>query len=129
MTDSEINDLREEVAYWRRDAVARAWSAAVECSNAGPTERSKIKVGRLDPALHAIRDADAKQWHMACEACGKALRTGQLVHYYEDAGSIHVDCDSPDAATPDEHSHAYEDGFSDDGMAKMLAYAREQAND
>lgn len=125
----EIADLREEVAYWRRDAVARAWAAAVEMEKDAPSEAASIKVGRLDPALHAIRDADAKQWHMACEACGKALRTGQLVHYYDDAGSIHVDCDNPDAATPDEHSHPYDDGFSPEQMEQMLRFARERAAD
>jgi len=127
MARSPVTELREEVAFWRRDAVARAWSAAVAYSNAGGKEASRIKVGMLDPALHAIRDADAKQWHAACEGCGKALRTGQLVHYYEDAGSVHVDCKNPSSAAADEYSNPYGDGFSDAEMAEMLAFARERA--
>lgn len=131
MTD-ESTLLREKVAYWRREAVARAWSAAVayKAALADPADERRaadIRVNQLGPALYAIRDADAQQWHSTCEACGKALLTGHRVVHYEDAGDVHADCDNPSAATPDEFTSAYEDGFSADDMARMLAFAREVA--
>jgi hypothetical protein len=131
MTESEEHDLREEVEYWRRDAIARAWSAAVQVDAAtekGEGDRAiAYRIGALDPALNAIRDAEAKQWHSTCEGCGKALISGQLVHLYEEGVMVHVDCDDPAGAKADEHSHAFDDGFSPDEMAGMLAFARKVA--
>lgn len=128
MTEQTIEELREEVEYWRRDAVARAWSAAVMVEAAmekGDDQEAAIyRVGQLSAALNAIRDAEAKQWHSTCEGCGKALRTGQLVHPYEDGVTVHVNCDDPASAKADEHSQVYDDGFSPDEMAGMLAFAR-----
>jgi hypothetical protein len=125
---STEQELRDEVEYWRRDAVARAWSAAVQvdaAAKAGEDDRAiTYRIGALDPALHAIRDAEAKQWHSSCEGCGKALISGQLVHPYEDGVMVHVNCDEPGAAKADERSEAYDDGFSTDEMAGMLAFAR-----
>lgn len=131
MSGTEIAQLREEVAFWRRDAVARAWSAAVHfeaAASSGDADRAAwIKVGSLDPALFAIRDADAQYWHMCCEGCGKPLLTGHFVVHYEDVGAVHADCDNPTSKTEGEHVTIYDDGFSAEQMAQMLAYARKVA--
>lgn len=127
----DLEQLLEEVAYWRRETYARAWFAAVHVKAAREKGDMKllaeIKVGQLDPALNAIRDADAKQWHTFCEGCGKPLLNGQLYHPYEDA-SVHVNCDDPDAAIADKRSMPWDDGFSPKHMAQMLEFTREQAD-
>jgi DNA-binding IscR family transcriptional regulator len=76
----KIADLREEVAFWRRDAAARLWAACASYRNpnASDADRLRIAVSQIMPMLAAFRDADAKHWfHSSCETCGAPIRAGE----------------------------------------------------
>lgn len=133
----ELADLREEVAYWRKDAAARAWAYGVYMKAAkdrgNENEAIQIKVGYLDPTLAAIDAAKEKRWHSGCTGCGKPLLNGQIVVIFDEGERCHMDCNQPNwqpkagEAYDPSGTEVYDDGFSPDQMDKMIAFAREQA--
>ncbi len=84
---TEIEDLRDEVAFWRREVAATIWvTAALFRAAKTDDERANIAV-RLQPMLAAFASADAKDWFDECEFCGTAIRPGEAyLPGAEDAG-------------------------------------------
>jgi len=78
----------------------------------------------MAPALYALRDADAKEWHLTCEGCGKPLLNRQRYMPFEDANGVHVDCDNPASAAEEEGSLIWDDGFSESDVARIIARAK-----
>lgn len=81
---SEIDDLREEVAFWRREMAATLWFACADFEtarglNAIDSEIVKANVAlRVRPIIAAFASADAKDWHSdKCESCGAAIKPGE----------------------------------------------------
>lgn len=102
------DDLREEVVFWRRDAIARLWMA-VALHEAAQNKRdhrraAELRVGHIAPTLAALRDANAKEWHERCEGCGKLLRHDEpyqiiAVDQAGTTGRLHVACGDPSFLT------------------------------
>lgn len=122
------SSAREEVQFWRADAAARlmlatgAYRIAQKVRDAAAA--IDVKVNKIDPILHAFRDADAGAFSVLCEGCGRPLSDGQPVVHFEDAGYVHVDCGEPDAPAEGEGVSLYEDLFTAERMAGAIAEAR-----
>lgn len=94
--------LEEEVAYWRRDALARLRTGIDLHKHAvthGNDDRAAdIAVGTIFPTLAALENAAAKEFHSGCELCGKELRDdAPYRHVNIDGGTqrVHVRCGDP----------------------------------
>lgn len=91
-------ELREEVAYWRRDLSARIW--AMTAHYKGALERGEgiraSEIGNdLRAALASFHDAQAKDWYERCDICGEHIRDGEPTAASEDV-SGHARCVSED---------------------------------
>jgi hypothetical protein len=91
----------EEVAFWRRDAIARLQMAVWlhrGCEQSGDEVRAAQARIDMRATLAALRDADAQEWYERCEACGEFLRDGEArVNLGEDAGAAHAKCVGEDS--------------------------------
>ena len=127
MSETSTIRLREEVAFWRKDAAARLWGAMADyraAEEAGDQKRMiAIKVRDIDPTLYAFRDADAGHFHEGCEFCSAPLHHGQFVILYEDA-TVHADCDNPDQPASYGGAVPYDDMFTDERVAEIVAEAK-----
>ena len=75
---AEIDDLRDEVLFWRRDAAARLTMLRWEFESA-KTDDARAKISfRICPTLAAVNAADAKDWFdLSCDQCGRPIRPGE----------------------------------------------------
>lgn len=122
-------DQQERADAYYRNMVAMIWGARCEYLAAirdhGRDSMEAATVGnRLSSLLNTVEAVEAGGYHVNCEACGKPLLDGQQTVYYDDAGSIHANCDDPSAASTDPESHAYDSGFTPEQCAAELAKAR-----
>lgn len=109
-TAADIQDLREEVAYWRADLAARLWSLRALYTTARARGKSgrAIDLGNLiRAALHSFRDAEASEWHDRCEICGEFILPGEA-QASDDEISGHARCLTEDGVGYI-HSHGRED--------------------
>jgi hypothetical protein len=130
---AEVDDLREEVAFWRRSVVATIWASGCEMKAArerGDLDAANyVKVNRIWPLRASLRDADAKAWHATCVGCGGSLRNGQIVLCYDEGERCHFSCEDVDFQ-PESHElgedrdaiEVYDDGFGEDAMERMLQF-------
>lgn len=121
--------LRERADAYYRNIVARIWSARCEYLAAvkshGPGSMEAATVGnRLRGLLNTVDAVEAGDYHSACEACGKPLLDGQQTVYYDDAGSIHANCENPAEPSDDPPSYEYDSGFSPEQCAAEIDRAR-----
>lgn len=70
------NDLREEVAFWRREAAAMLWFATTEFRAAKSDDDRAAATTKITPILAAFASADAKDWFDECEVCGAPIKPG-----------------------------------------------------
>lgn len=116
-----LRDLEEEKKFWRRDAAARLFGylatrkVAAACGDTKTCEAQDLFY--IKPTLAAIDEADAKEWHPACGACGKPILQGQLVRRYDDVGDVHADCG-------DEKVPAFVHDDGDEHDAQIIAECR-----
>lgn len=137
-----LEDLQSEVTYWRQEAYATAWSAAVRLKtareNGDDKATSLIFVNEISPRLAAIAGAQAKEWHTACLACGLPLLSGQQAVIWADGDRSHSCCDDTSKVYPEGHPdmvyegqnmplEIYDDGYSAAEMARMLSFAEGEA--
>lgn len=122
-TCNELEDLRNEVAFWRRQIAATAWGLAAEMRSAKTDEAKAALSIRLRPLLAAFDSADAKNWfEMSCAQCSAPIKPGDR-HYVEgdgDDGFIeYCMAHNYKGALP----QAIAEGTSED-VARDLAFAR-----
>lgn len=123
--EAALPELRQEVSFWRREAMARLWMAVAlhrGLEKKGDHRRAAdLRVSTIGSTLAALRDAAAKAWHPDCETCAKPLPYDspyQIITVDEDGTTarIHAACGDPD-------QHTYEADRSDD--EKVIRQARE----
>lgn len=102
----EIEQLREEIAFWRRDAAARLWgymASAIGFEKDADKRTADLRTNYIMPTLAALRDADAKEWHRRCSICGEFIEpTAELrgIAVDEDTTeTVHAACGDPDSET------------------------------
>ena len=99
---AEMVDLREEVAYWRRDAAARMWMAQALMQARRKEGRDDLAFAHSDAlraAVGASEEVQAKHWHSSCEICGKPMLPGEATYYFAEEGiSAHDRCAVESAA-------------------------------
>ncbi|BAR47091.1 hypothetical protein [Methylobacterium aquaticum] len=77
---SELERLREEVAYWRRDLEARLWSLTARYRGLraeGREDEAALLAIDLRGALASYSDAKGSEWHERCDACGEFVLPGE----------------------------------------------------
>lgn len=122
-------DQKERADAYFRNLVAMIWATRCELSahiekHGDDVDAAMIR-NRLRSLVSTVESVEASDYYVNCEACGKPLLDGQMVIYYDDAGSVHADCDDPSKADEDQQGvHAYESGFSDDQCAAEIAKAK-----
>ena len=103
------DDLREEVAYWRRDAAGRMWASQTLMQARRKEGRDDLAFAHRDAlraAVCASEEVQAQHWHHSCELCGKPMLPGEATYYFADEGiSAHdrcaVDGAADDTGAPD----------------------------
>ncbi len=94
--DMSLQQLRDEVAYWRAEARASLHFALTDARMAadkGDHERAEdIIRDRLRQSAGSLESALNGEIHMLCEACGKPLRDGQLTIASDDTNDVHAEC-------------------------------------
>lgn len=101
----EIEQLREEVAFWRRDAAARLWgymaSAKASAEVYDDIRAADLRANHIMPTLAALRDADGKEWHSRCMICGEFIKPTDDLRAVavddDDTESVHARCGDPDS--------------------------------
>lgn len=117
--DEGTEELREEVAYWRRDLSARLWSMTALYKAAlerGEGDRAADLANALRSALASYHDAEAGEWHDRCELCGEFVRDGEARAAWEDV-SGHARC-----LSEDEKGHV--DPHGDEDLARRVEEAQ-----
>lgn len=134
-----LHEMEEELDYWRKEAVARAWFAAGSIdAHLDKGERDDALKGFrtvLEPAIRAIDGAKAKEFHSYCVGCGKDLINGQIVVIYDDGERCHACCERPNdpreklglSDVPEGAVETYDDGFGPEDVDKMMEFARKVA--
>lgn len=120
-----VNQQERADAYYR-NMVAIIWSTRCEYHAAIKDHgRDSMEVARVGNRLRSLLNTvEAGDYHVNCEACGKPLLDGQRTVYYDDAGSIHANCDDPSQASTDPQSHAYDSGFTPEQCSAEIEKAR-----
>lgn len=132
-----LKAAEDEAIYWRQDAAARlrtALALARAAEKRGDEDHAAhLRVSILMPTRAALNNALTGDiyWPL-CEGCSKPLLDGDVVYQCEDAGEVHVDCESPQLPKPPEQSHRFERDrdYDPEGIAAALAavtaYLREE---
>lgn len=133
-----VQRLRDEIDYWRAETAARVLGALAEYEHhqkeGRPQEAVAVKVALIDPALAALRDADARRFHETCVGCEQPMRHGQWAIHYEEGEVCHFDCEHPDEeAVPTDAAERgvrqYEEMFRPEECEAIFARARALDNE
>lgn len=116
-------DQQARADAYHRNLVAMLFGARCEAGGAKGLDESKSAFARLRmrSILNTIESVERGEYREPCEGCGKPLLDGQWVVYYDDAGSIHADCDFPERSSGGPGAHQYESGFTPDECAAEIA--------
>lgn len=120
--DPRLAKAEAEVAYWRRDLAARLLFARAlyeAAARGGNDAESFIHRQVMRGGIAALADADAEQWHQACDLCGEQIRPGEATATdEEDSGTAHARC-AMENPPPD---HEPEDEAAD--LARQVELAK-----
>jgi hypothetical protein len=127
-------DQQERADAYYRNLVAMLFGARCELLSAVEKHgrnsmKAAIASNRVRSLLNTITAVEAGEYHSNCEGCGKPLLDGQQVIYYDDAGSVHANCDDPDEVSKVPPSHEYDSGFKPDQCEQEIKLAREALGD
>lgn len=126
-----LEQLRDEVTYWRQDAAARllmALALAKAAEIKGEEDRcAQITVSTIFPTRAALSNAlNGEVYWPVCEGCSSPVHPGDAVYAYEDGGEGHCDCDQPQMADPlpeNAYRHQLDEEFTPEGIQRALAAA------
>lgn len=91
--DLSLEDLREEVWFWRTDAAAGLASMIAERQARPPSEaEAEESEGLLAYAAEALHDALRGRYHERCFACGFSIQPGDAVISDVNEGEMHASC-------------------------------------
>ncbi len=96
VADLTVEQLREEVEFWRANSAAFLWSMKIGVEAARVRGQHDfatiIEVNYMMPHATALELALGGEYHETCEACTKPLLRGQLVFQNTDGGELHAAC-------------------------------------